>query len=47
MKKPKTQIVKSKSSKHNKSKKIKQKCVNAFNDYYYDHFLELSQKAAS
>ena len=34
-------------SKPKKSKKIKQKCVNAFNDYYYDHFIELSQKAAS
>jgi len=47
MKKSKTQGVKSKSSKDNKSKKIKQKCVNAFNDYYYEHFVELSQKAAS
>ena len=47
MKKSKTQLVKSKSSKDNKSKKIKQKCVNAFNDYYYDHFVGLSQKAAS
>ena len=34
-------------SKPKKSKKIKQKCVNAFNDYYYDHFIQLSQKAAS
>ena len=38
---------KSPESKPKKSKKIKQKCVNAFNDYYYDHFIELSQKAAS
>ena len=40
---------KNKSSDANpkKSKKQKQKCVNAFNDYYYEHFLELSQKAAS
>ena len=37
----------SSESKPKKSKKIKQKCVNAFNDYYYDHFIELSQKAAS
>ena len=43
-KKPKQ---KSTSSESKKSKKIKQKCVNAFNDYYYDHFIELSQKAAS
>ena len=34
-------------SKPNKSKKPKQKCVNAFNDYYYEHFIELSQKAAA
>ena len=34
-------------SKPKKSKKVKQKCVNAFNDYYYDHFIQLSQKAAS
>ena len=34
-------------SKPNKSKKQKQKCVNAFNDYYYKHFIELSQKAAA
>ena len=55
--KPRTQINssdkklsnKNKSSDANpkKSKKQKQKCVNAFNDYYYEHFLELSQKAAS
>ena len=37
----------SSESKPKKSKKIKQKCVNAFNDYYYEHFIELSQKAAS
>ena len=37
----------SSESKPKKSKKIKQKCVNAFNDYYYDHFIQLSQKAAS
>ena len=47
MKKSLTQIEITKSSKKNKSKKKKQKCVNAFNDYYYDHFLELSQKAAA
>ena len=45
-KKPK-QKSNSPESKPKKSKKIKQKCVNAFNDYYYDHFIELSQKAAS
>ena len=37
----------SSESKPKKSKKVKQKCVNAFNDYYYDHFIQLSQKAAS
>ena len=37
----------SSGTKPKKSKKIKQKCVNAFNDYYYDHFIQLSQKAAS
>ena len=37
----------SSESKPKKSKKKKKKCVNAFNDYYYDHFIELSQKAAS
>ncbi len=36
-----------KEEKPKKSKKQKQKCVNAFNDYYYDHFIELSQKAAA
>ena len=41
--KPKPKTVKD----NNKNKKIKQKCVNAFNDYYYDHFIELSQKAAN
>ena len=30
-----------------KSKKQKQKCVNAFNEFYYNHFIELSQKAAA
>ena len=45
-KKPKQKSTSS-ESKPKKSKKIKQKCVNAFNDYYYDHFIELSQKAAS
>ena len=45
-KKPKQKLTSS-ESKPKKSKKIKQKCVNAFNDYYYDHFIELSQKAAS
>ena len=48
MKKSRTQVVKTKdNNKGNKSKKIKQKCVNAFNDYYYDHFIELSQRAAA
>ena len=48
MKKSRTQVVKTKdTNKGNKSKKIKQKCVNAFNDYYYDHFIELSQRAAA
>ena len=46
MQKPLTQFIKPKSLKENKSKKLKQKCVNAFNDYYYEHFIELSQKAA-
>ena len=45
-KKPKQKSTSS-ESKPKKSKMIKQKCVNAFNDYYYDHFIELSQKAAS
>ena len=46
MQKSRTQAIKTKvSNKDNKSKRIKQKCVNAFNDYYYDHFIELSQKA--
>ena len=38
---------KSSESKPKKSKKPKQKCVNAFNEYYYNHFIELSQKAAA
>ena len=41
--------INSKSSEaiHKKSKKPKQKCVNAFNEYYYNHFIELSQRAAA
>ena len=38
---------KSSESKPIKSKKQKQKCVNAFNEFYYNHFIELSQKAAA
>ena len=38
---------KNSDKKPKKSKKPKQKCVNAFNDYYYDHFIELSQKASA
>jgi hypothetical protein len=38
---------KSSESKPKKSKKPKQKCVNAFNEFYYNHFIELSQKAAA
>ena len=38
---------KSSEGKPKKSKKPKQKCVNAFNEYYYNHFIELSQKAAA
>ena len=45
MQKSRTQAAK--PPKINKSKKPKQKCVNAFNDYYYDHFNSLSQKAAA
>ena len=37
----------SEEEKPKKSKKIKQKCVNAFNDYYYEHFMELSQNASA
>ena len=42
-------VINSKNSEKNpkKSKKPKQKCVNAFNDYYYEHFIELSQKASA
>ena len=42
-------VINSKNSQKNqkKSKKPKQKCVNAFNDYYYEHFIELSQKASA
>ena len=47
MQKSLTQFIEPKSIKENKSKKLKQKCVNAFNDYYYEHFIELSQKAAA
>ena len=48
MQKSRTQVINQKPLKdNNKSKKIKQKCVNAFNDYYYDYFINLSQKAAA
>ena len=39
---------KSSEGKPKKSKKPKQKCVNAMNDYYYyNNFIELSQKAVA
>ncbi len=41
--KPKSKQIK--DNNNNKNKKLKQKCVNAFNDYYYDRFIEMSQKA--
>ena len=47
MQKSLTQEIQPKLSKPLKSKKLKQKCVNAFNDYFYDYFIEQSQKASA